>query len=391
MTAEQRARRDSLKSDVDRLKQEYLKLNNAGNAYIGQFTDPDTIYQLRRGDVMQRGDVIPPGPLSRCAAAGTDFAPLEDKPEPERRLALARWITNPNNPLTSRVIVNRIWHGHFGRGIVGTPSDFGRNGERPSHPELLDWLAAAFAGTDHNSPGVQAGVHASFTHHASRITPESSSFRLHPSSLKSLHRLIVTSNTYRQSSAANPAGQAKDAGNHLLWRAPLRRMEAEAIRDSILQTSGKLDRKMGGPSFLLYKYKTVNVAIFEPLEVYGPETWRRSIYQQAARGIHDELLSTFDCPESSQRAPKRDSTTTALQSLAMLNGPFMVQQSGLFAERVKSAAGPGEESQVKQAFILALGRPPRPEEAGPAAALVKRQGLPALCRALLNANEFLYY
>lgn len=224
-----------------------------------------------------------------------------------------------------------------------------------------------------------------------------SSFILHPSSfnmgwrLKPLHKLIVMSYTYRQSSAANPRGMAVDAGNQLLWRAPLRRMEAEAIRDSILQTSGKLDRRMGGPSFQLYKYRVVNIAIFEPMEQYGPETWRRAVYQQAARGIHDELLSTFDCPESSQRAPKRDSTTTALQSLAMLNGPFMLQQAGFLAERVKAEAAPDPSAQIRRAFVLAFGRQPRADEAKGAALLVNDEGLPALCRALMNANEFLYY
>jgi hypothetical protein len=209
--------------------------------------------------------------------------------------------------------------------------------------------------------------------------------------MKKLHRLIVTSYTYRQSSEPNAKGQSVDAGNQLLWRAPLRRMEAEAIRDAILQTSGRLDRKMGGPSYLLYKYRTVNVAIFEPLESYGPETWRRSVYQQAARGIHDELLSTFDCPESSQRAPKRDSTTTALQSLAMLNGPFVLQQAGFLADRVKAEAGGSTGAQIRRAFVLAFGRAPSMSEAAAATSLVRGQGLPALCRALLNASEFMYY
>jgi hypothetical protein len=359
MTEAQRKQRDTLKADLARLKDQYFKLNNAGNAYVGQFNSPDPIFLLRRGDVMQRGDVVLPGPLSRYTAVATDFDRVDDKPEPERRLALARWIADAKNPLTARVMVNRIWQGHFGRGIVGTPSDFGRNGERPTHPELLDWLASSF---------VENGW-----------------------SMKKLHRLIVTSYTYRQSSAANPRGMAVDAGNQLLWRAPLRRMEAEAIRDSILQTSGKLDRRMGGPSYLLYKYRVVNIAIFEPMEQYGPETWRRSVYQQAARGIHDELLSTFDCPESSQRAPKRDSTTTALQSLAMLNGPFMLQQAAFLAERVKADAGADTGTQIRRAFVLAFGRAPRADEVTGAAALMRDAGLPALCRALMNANEFLYY
>jgi len=366
MSDEQRKRRTDLKAELERLKQDYFKLNNAGNAYIGQFTEPDTTYLLRRGDVMQRGDIVKPGPLSQCESVADEFEPLDDKPEPERRLALAKWIADEKNPLTARVIVNRVWQGHFGRGIVGTPSDFGRNGERPTHPELLDWLASEFS-----SPSGD---------------PYACGWRL-----KKLHKTMVMSYTYRQSPVSNPHGTKADAGNQLLWRGPLRRMEAEPLRDAVLQTSGKLDRRMGGPGYLLYKYRVVNVAIYEPLEQYGPETWRRSIYQQAARGIHDELLSTFDCPESSQRAPKRDSTTTALQSLAMLNGPFLLQQAGFFAARVTKEAGPSPDAQVRRAFTLAFGRPPDAAESRDAAALVKRLGLPALCRALLNASEFMYY
>jgi hypothetical protein len=209
--------------------------------------------------------------------------------------------------------------------------------------------------------------------------------------VKQLHRLIVTSYTYRQSSAANERGMAVDAGNRLLWRMPLRRMEAEAVRDAVLATSGKLDRGMGGPSFALYKYRVVNVAIYEPLEEYGPETWRRAVYRQPARGIRDPLLGTLDCPDSSQRTPRRSSTTTALQALSLLNGPFMVQQAGFFAERVRREAGDTSEAQVARAFRVAFGRAPAAEEAKAAAELVRKRGLETLCRGLMNANEFLYY
>lgn len=182
-----------------------------------------------------------------------------------------------------------------------------------------------------------------------------------------------------------------DTGNQLLWRMPLRRMEAEAIRDSILQASGKLNRTMGGPSYMLFKYRVVNVAIYEAQESYGPETWRRSIYQTPARGIHDELLSAFDCPESSQRAPHRDATTTALQALNLLNGPFLQQQSGFLAERILKEAGNKPTAQIEQAFRITLGRAPDSTERHASESLVASQGLPTLCRVLLNANEFLYY
>jgi cytochrome c553 len=359
-------------------------------AYVGQFTPPDPICVLKRGDVMQRLEEVTPGALSRVPglsgelASGTS-AGTPPLPEAERRLALARWLESPQNPLTARVIVNRIWQHHFGRGIVGTPSDFGHNGEKPSHPELLDWLAIAFATGDGGRETGTARLPSPVSR--SPASPDPS----RPWSLKRLHRLIVTSYAYRQSSATTPRGMAADAGNLLLWRMPLQRMEAEAIRDAVLATSGKLDRRLGGPSFQLYRYRTVNVAIYEPLEEYGPGTWRRSVYRQPARAIRDELLGAFDCPESAQRTPRRESTTTALQALSLLNSPFLIQQAGFFAERVRADAGEKPQAQAARAFRLAFGRPPDAEEGKAAVALVSKDGLPALCRALLNSNEFLYY
>jgi hypothetical protein len=184
---------------------------------------------------------------------------------------------------------------------------------------------------------------------------------------------------------------AVDAGNQLLWRMPLRRLEAEAVRDAILATTGALDRRMGGPGFQLYKYRVVNVAIYEQREDQGPETWRRGVYHQTARAIRDDLLGTFDCPDSAQRTPRRESTTTALQALSLLNGTFVNQQSGLFAERVRKEAGSDSAAQVQRAFRLAFGRSPAPDEQAASLDLVRKQGFPALTRALLNANEFLYY
>lgn len=359
MTPEQQGQLKRLNEERETLTKRAEELSPTRDAYIGQFTQPEPIYLLRRGDVMQRGDEVTPGALSQIKTLAPDLLTDIHAPEPERRLALARWIANPQNPLTARVLVNRLWQYHFGRGLVSTPSDFGHNGDTPSHPELLDWLAARFV---------------------------ASGWRL-----KALHRLMVTSYAYRQASEANAKGMATDAGNVLLWRMPLRRMEGEALRDAILATSGKLDRRMGGPGYPLFQYKVVNVALYDTLETYGPETWRRGVYQQAARAIRDPLLGAFDCPESSVRAPRRESTTTALQSLALLNGPFITQQAGFFAERVHREAGPNRTKQVQSAFTLAFGRTPTLTEQTAAVALVNAGGLPDLCRALLNANEFLYY
>jgi hypothetical protein len=382
LTPAQREERESLIQERDQRRRRAEALNAVNKAYIGQFTAPDPIHLLHRGDVMQRGEAVTPGALSAIRTLPAELLTDPNAPEPERRLALARWIGSPKNPLTARVMVNRVWQYHFGQGLVATASDFGHNGAKPTHPELLDWLAIRFAeGARNQGTGSR------------KKNQTDARYRIPDTawSLKALHRLLVTSYTYRQSSAATAQGIARDAGNQLLWRMPLRRMEAEAIRDAILQTSGKLKRQMGGPGYRLFQYNVVNVALYAPLEEYGPETWRRGIYQQAARAIHDPLLGAFDCPETSQRAAKRESTTTALQALALLNGPFMTQQAGFFAARVQAETGRDPATQVDTAFRLAFGRKPMGAERQAALRLVKAQGLAALCRALLNANEFLYY
>lgn len=404
MTPDQRARRESLAKERTTLEAEEARRQSGLMAYVGQFGAPDPTFVLRRGDVMQRIEPAPPGALSCVAAQVPNLALPNAAPEPERRLALAKWIADSRNPLTARVMVNRIWQYHFGRGLVSTPSDFGRNGERPTHPELLDWLASEFMHPSrpaaeqvrqdphlNPSPTLRARDH---TGSIAARKPANETRRIGrpiPWTLKSLHRLIVTSYTYRQASAANPKGLATDAGDQLLWRMPLRRLEAEAIRDAILQAGGKLDRRMGGPGYALFQYNVVNVAIYSPLENYGPQTWRRSVYQQAARSIHDEILSAFDCPESSQRAPRRESTTTALQALNLLNGPFIRQQSGFLADRVRKEAAPNPVAQTGRAFLLTLGRPPNADERKAALSLLTAEGLPSLCRVLMNTNEFLYY
>ena len=203
--------------------------------------------------------------------------------------------------------------------------------------------------------------------------------------------MIVTSYAYRQSGKVSKEGLARDAGNTLLWRGPLRRMEAEAVRDSVLAVSGKLDRRMGGPGFRLFKYRVVNVAIYEPLDEFGPETFRRGIYSQNARAVKDDVLCAFDCPESSQRFPKRDNTTTALQALSLLNGNFTAQQSKFFAERLRTESGANPRAQIARAFQLAFNRNPESAEMSGAESLVIKHGLENLCRAIFNTNEFLYY
>lgn len=379
MSPAERAQAAAWDGELTMLQHREAGLAPVAMAYCGQFTPPDPTFVLKGGDVMRREERVTPGALSMITALRPDLAPIDraagaqdnltrlrlagnaergDTPA-DPRLLLAKWITDPRNPLTARVCVNRVWEHHFGRGIVDTPSDFGNIGSPPSHPELLDWLA--------------------------------NDLMTHGWRLKRLHRLLVTSYAYCQTSAVNAAGAAKDADDRLLWRMPLRRMEAEAVRDSILLTTGRLDRTMGGPGYPLFTYNVVNVAIYGALEEQGPDTWRRGVYQIPARGIRDDLLGNFDCPDSSERTPQRTSTTTALQALSLLNSRFISQQADLFAARVQGQVGANPTAQVRTAFQLAFGRTPTPTEVRDALPLVKAYGLPTLCRGLLNASEFVYY
>ncbi|MFM9963569.1 MAG: PSD1 and planctomycete cytochrome C domain-containing protein [Planctomycetaceae bacterium] len=310
---------------------------------------------------------IAPGLLSVLDDSPTKIVPLATAPNSSgRRAELARWLTSPGNPLTPRVMVNRIWQYHFGKGLVATSSDFGRLGESPSHPELLDWLASQFAGLSNQN---------------SKIKNQKS--KIVPWSIKSLHRLIVTSATYRQS-AANPRSepqQLKDPTNRLLWRANIRRLDAEQIRDSMLLVSGKLDTNSGGPS----------VPASKP---------RRSIYTEQRRNSPDPLLDVFDSADGFSSTPERNVTTTPTQALMMINSKSALSHAAEFARRVKSEGGSERESQVATAYRLAFGREATAVEVAAAIEFLNRQAaqnataasavLTDFCHVLLNSNEFLY-
>jgi hypothetical protein len=323
-------------------------------AYAGCFELPGPTHRLYRGDPMQPREIVVPGAI---AALGK---PLEHDCDSEssRRLALGRWITDPRNPLTARVMVNRLWHYHFGEGIVSTPSDFGINGARPTHPDLLDWLAAELVAGNW--------------------------------SLKAIHRRIVLSSTYRQSGQTNAHGLAVDAGDRLLWRFPPRRLEAEPLRDAILAVCGNLDRRMEGSGFDLFEPSTRYVKIYTAKTQFGPAEWRRMIYQSKPRLQLDSVFGAFDCPDAGQIAPKRTRSTTPLQALNLRNSPFIVRQAQLFADRLEGEAGSEPRRQAELAFRLAFAREAAPEEAQAAATLIQAEGLLVFCRALLNANEFVY-
>jgi mono/diheme cytochrome c family protein len=353
---EQKAAAEAVRDELKAAQSELSRWEAATlpTAYIGTFRDPEPTYRLYRGDPMAKREQVPPDAIR---VMGSLDLPM-DTPERERRLALAQWVTSPTNPLTARVIVNRVWYYHFGTGIVPTPSDFGAAGVPPSHPELLDWLAHGLIENDW--------------------------------SLKWLHRTILMSRTYRQSSAPREDGLAKDASARLLWRFPPRRLEAEAIRDCILAASGSLNLQAGGPGFNPFDVKKETVHHYFPKTNWGPNEWRRMIYMTKIRQEQDAVFGVFDCPDGGQVIPVRSRSTTPLQALNLLNSSFLLQQSEILAERLKREAGQETAAQVQTAFRLMFHRAPADEELELATALIRDHGLDAFCRAMLNANEFLF-
>jgi hypothetical protein len=338
-----------------KLRERLSELSLTMNIYAGMFSEPKETHVLRRGDPTQPGPVVSP------SAIRTVSPPLvidPNAPEAERRKALAHWIADPRNPLPARVLVNRLWHYHFGRGIVATPSDFGFNGAPPSHPELLDWLASEL---------IANGGY-----------------------LKPLHRLMVNSTVYRQSTQSNLKSQNIDRQNRLLWRMTPRRLEAEAIRDAILECAGRLDTQMGGPGYNIWEKNTNYVAVYKPRTDLMLDTFRRMVYQFKPRMQQDPTFGAFDCPDAALVAPRRTVSTTALQALNLFNSQFIIQQADAFATRLKSDVGPDPARQVDWGFVLAFGRPPNPTEKAAAVSLIDSNGTAAFCRALYNANEFLY-
>ena len=212
----------------------------------------------------------------------------------------------------------------------------------------------------------------------------------HPWSIKHIHRLILNSAAYRQASDPREDCIAIDAGSRLLWRFPPRRLEAEPIRDMILAVSGKLDLRMGGPGFGFFEPNDNYVRVYTPKKEFGPADWRRMIYGTVVRQRPDGVFGAFDCPDAGQIAPKRNRSTTPLQALNLLNSSFIMQQAGFFAKRLEAEAGKDVKAQVRRAFALALQREPDRIELQAALKLAREQGLAVFCRALFNANEFVY-
>jgi mono/diheme cytochrome c family protein len=321
---------------------------------------PREIHLLRRGDVRQPGPLVEPGVLPIIPGVAADLALSAGAAEGERRAALARWITRADHPLTWRSIVNRAWQYHFGRGLVDSPNDFGHMGRQPSHPELLDWLAVEFR------DGGQ--------------------------SLKRLHRLLVTSAVYRQASQGDSAQAARDAQNENLWRMNRRKLEAEAIRDTVLSVAGKLDLAAGGPGFRDFVVEHPEHSPHYQYHLADPDdarTQRRSIYRFIVRSQGEPLMSALDCADPSMSVDKRNQSSSALQALALLNNRFMVTMAGHFAERVKHEAA-GLPEQIDLAFRLALGRHASAAEREQLAAYANQHGLANACRLIFNLSEFTF-
>jgi hypothetical protein len=318
------------------------------------FQQPGPTFRLFRGEPSQPREAVAPNTVAVLGSLKIS----EATPEAERRLALARWVGSKDNPLTARVAVNRVWQFHFGQGLVSTPSDFGMAGARPSHPELLDWLAAEL---------VDSGW-----------------------SLKHLHRLILNSFTFQQSGRPRPEALAADGATETWWRFPPRRLEAEAIRDSILSVTGALDRRMHGPGFSGFEVELENVRHYFPKKQYGPADWRRMVYMNKVRLEKESVFGIFDCPDAATSVPRRGRSTTPLQALNLLNSPFILQQCELLSARLKRECGDDPPRMVARAYALCFGRAPDPEETAEALAFVTEAGWESFCRAMLNSNEFVF-
>jgi hypothetical protein len=361
--------------------------------------EPRPVQVLRRGEVKQPIHPAQPGALSCLPGLPAKFHLADPQDEGSRRAALAKWITNPANLLTRRSIVNRVWQYHFGRGLIDTPNDFGHMGSLPTHPELLDWLAYWF--TEHGE------------------------------SIKALHRLLLTSATYRQSSADHPEFARIDGDNRFLWRMNRTRLDAESLHDSILSVSGQLDLTAGGPSIEQFWFKDDHSPVYDysRYDQASPGADRRSVYRFIVRSVPDPLMEALDCPDAALLAPKRTVTITALQALALLNDPFVLRQSESFARRIagqgnssstpeattetrggsqgtaspakseseiarRSPSAPPSDfalrAQIDEACRLAFSRPAKPQEVAKLLPYAREYGLTNLCRILYNSSEFMF-
>lgn len=357
LAAKDRAARDVYQNEIDVIRRQQSRALAQQTYACVATASPGVGKVLARGDPASEREVVSPAGIAAVSGPDADFGLPPDAPDAQRRLKLAQWIADERNPLFARVIVNRLWLHHFGEGIVDTPNDFGFNGGKPSHPELLEWLAGE----------MRAGGW----------------------SIKKLQRLMVTSAAYRQSSMPRKEAMEIDASNRLLWRMSPHRIEAEAMRDSVLMAAGELNPLLGGPGFEDYYTFTQNTTFYEFRDYVGATFNRRSLYRNWIRSGRSPMLDVFDCPDPSTKTPRRAMTTTPLQALAMMNDSFILRMSDALAERVTREAGDDSKKQVVEIHKLVFGREPTDVESEEAIDFIGRHGLPAFARVLFNSNEFL--
>ncbi|HYI95034.1 MAG TPA: PSD1 and planctomycete cytochrome C domain-containing protein [Bryobacteraceae bacterium] len=360
----------SVKNKIEDLEAQIANLRKATpdlprSYFLNEPKPPGVTHLLIRGNARAPGPEVPPAVPAVLTKIQPSFPPASSTSM--RRLTLAQWIADPENPLTARVIVNRVWQAHFGEALVRTPNDFGRIGEKPTHPELLDWLANWF---------VENGW-----------------------SLKKLHRLIMTSNTYRMSKRSVPEYVAEDPENRLIWRVPFARLEVEAIRDSMLSVSGKLNPKMYGPGMYPFVPKQALEGSSDPDKIWQPfnenEASRRTIYAYIKRSMIVPMLDVLDFCDTSRSSAKRINTSVAPQALTLFNGDFVNRQARHLASRLVREAGPDINRQIEYAYRLSFARPPSASEISTMLRFVQDQGggesaMEQLCRVILNMNEFAY-
>jgi len=364
MTEQNRAERQILRKTLAEIETELniVRAQSRKKIYtVISNANPGPTKLLVRGDVYNEAHEVRPGGISSVGDNPNDFGLGSDASDADRRASLAAWITNANRALLARVLVNRVWHYHFGSGIVDTPNDFGFNGGRPSHPELLDHLATRF---------LDGGM-----------------------KLKDLHRWIVQSSTYRRSTEPNASNMNKDSSNRWLWRYPVRRLDGESARDSMLKMAGVLNPQLGGPSYVDVDFRDNNgTTYYSPKALETEDCFRRTVYRFNPRCERSPLLDVLDCPDPSTTAPKRANTTTPLQALSLLNNPFVFQMSEALVNLIHhSGTSPHEtdEELVRSLFRSILLRDPEPDEETYSRELISKYGAIALARALWNTNEFL--
>ncbi len=397
-TPERRTLREQLDKDLKAAQQQLATLPQ-GRMVLAAATDfnpqggfqptkgkPRDVQVLHRGNVLQPRGAAKPGVLPILNEVHVEFSLPADHREGDRRAALAKWITRPDHTTTWRSIANRVWQFHFGQAIVESPNDFGRMGRLPSHPELLDWLASELADGCRLMADGRDPNPSTLDRQPTAISPQPTA------GLKRLHRLIVTSSTYRQQSAHRDDAATIDGGNRFLWRMNRRRLEAEEIRDSILAVSGRMNHRMNGPGYYLFALEQTAHSPHYEYHKFDPEdvaSHRRSVYRFIVRSQPDPYMTTLDCADSSQSTPLRDETLTSLQALSLLNNRLSLSMSRHFARRLGEENKTGPD-RIDLALRLIAGRSPTDRERAEFSAYAEKHGFENLCRVLFNVSEFVF-